>query len=374
LSNKNVILPYLFSLSYTKKLAMNRTLIAFLFLFFHFSSFAAVILQYHHVSEDTPPSTSITPKQFEVHLQYLQDQQFSVVPLSDLIEGIKNQQALPDKTVAITFDDAYLDILTEAKPLLDKFGFPYTIFVNPAVITRNENKKSLHYLSWQQLKVMADDGVIIANHGDEHNSLIRIDDGLTQGQWLVKQGELLLKAEAIIQEKTGQSWRYFAYPYGEYDIAVQDWLKSHNFVGFSQQSGAIGLATDLTTIPRFPASMPYDKISSLRDKLNSLPLAISLKGQQAETLFKHKETKSITFTIESGDFYQAGLNCYISGLGKQQTVWHDDNSFSINFTKDLPVGRVRCNCTAASISKPGRYYWYSKPWFILKDDGSWYAL
>jgi len=353
---------------------MNRLLIAFLLILFHFPSFSAVILQYHHVSDETPKSTSISPKQFEVHLQYLKDNQFKVLPLSELIDGIKNQQALPDKAVAITFDDAYIDLLTQAKPLLDKFAFPYTIYANPAVITRNEKKASSHYLSWKQLKSMADEGVIIANHGYEHDSLLRSDKGLTQVQWLAKQGESLLKAEAIIQEKTGQSWRYFAYPYGEYDIAVQDWLKGHNFVGFSQQSGAIGLTSDLTSLPRFPASMPYDKISSLRDKLNSLPLAISLKGKQSETLFQHNEAKSITFTIESDDFYQAGLNCYISGLGKQQTVWHDDNSFSIYFTKDLPVGRVRCNCTAASISKPGRYYWYSKPWFILNGDGSWYPL
>ncbi len=353
---------------------MKHTPIVLLLLLFHFPSFAAVILQYHHVSESTPTSTSITPKQFEVHLQYLKDHKFTVMPLSELIDGIKNKLALPDKSVAITFDDAYLDLQTQAKPLLDKFGFPYTIYVNPAIITRNDKKKSSHYLSWQQLKVMADDGVIIANHGYEHDSVVREEKGLTKTQWLAKQGELLLKAEAIIKDKTGQSWRYFAYPYGEYDVEIEDWLKEHDFVAFTQQSGAIGLATNLTSVPRFPASMPYDKISSLRDKLNSLPLAISLKDEQAKIIFKHKEVKSITFTIESGDFYQAGLNCYISGLGKQQTVWHDDESFSIYFTKDLPVGRVRCNCTAASISKPGRYYWYSKPWFVLKADGSWYPL
>jgi len=374
MASKEVILPYLFLLIYTKKTAMKRILIALLLSFFHFTSFAAVILQYHHVSDTTPKSTSITPEQFEVHLQYLQDNKFNVLPLSEMIDGIKNQQALPDKAVVITFDDAYLDLLTQAKPLLDKFGFPYTIFVNPAVISRNDKKASSHYLSWQQLKAMADEGVIIANHGDEHDSLVRLPKGENQQQWLIKQAELLLKAEAIIKEKTGQSWQYFAYPYGEYDVAVQNWLKELDFVGFSQQSGAIGLTTDLTSIPRFPASMPYDKISSLRDKLNSLPLAVNLKGDQAETIFRHKEPKSITFSIESDDFYQAGLNCYISGLGKQKIIWHDDSSFTINFTKDLPVGRVRCNCTAASISKPGRYYWYSKPWFILKNDGTWYPL
>jgi len=335
---------------------------------------AAVILQYHHVSDSTPASTSISPKQFEVHLQYLKDNNFKVVPLSDLIEGIKNQQLLSEKSVAITFDDAYTDVLTQAKPILDKFAFPYTIYVNPGIINRNINNDASHYLSWIQLKALSDEGVIIANHGYEHNSMVRITDGLTQTQWLIKQTESLLKAEAIIKENTGQSWRYYAYPYGEYNVAVQEWAKKNDFVAFSQQSGAIDLSTDLTSVPRFPASKPYDKISGLRDKLNSLAFNISLKDGQAKTIFKHKEAKNITFNIESDDFYKSALNCYISDLGKQKIIWHDDKSFSINFSKDLPVGRVRANCTAASISKPGRYYWYSKPWFILNSDGSWYHL
>lgn len=357
-----------------EKIIMKRSILALFLSLCHFTSFAAVILQYHHVSNTTPKSTSITPQQFEKHLQYLKDNQFKVVALSTLVDGIKAQKNLPDKSVAITFDDAYIDILTHAKPLLDKFGFPYTIFVNPAIINRNEKKALSHSLSWQQLKAMADEGVIIANHGLEHNSMARTPEGVTQSDWLKQQSELLTESENIIKEKTGQSWRYFAYPYGEYDSAIQRWVKEHGFVAFSQQSGAIGIQSDLTSLPRFPASMPYDKISSLRDKLRSLPFDIHLKGQHAETIFKHKEPKNITFTVESDDFYKAGLNCYISGLGKQKITWHDDNSFSINFSKDLPIGRVRGNCTAASISEPGRYYWYSKPWFILHEDGSWYPL
>lgn len=345
-----------------------------LLLSFSFNNYAAVILQYHHVSDNTPASTSISPKQFEVHLQYLKDNHFTVVPLSELIERIKNKKALTDKTVAITFDDAYLDVLTNAKPLLNKFDFPYTIYVNPGIINRNKKNAKSHYLSWQQLKALADEGVIIANHGYEHDSMVRIDEGMSQAEWLAKQTELLLKAEAEIKNHTGQSWQYFAYPYGEYDVAIQQWVEDNGFVAFSQQSGAIDVSTNLTSIPRFPASQPYDKISGLRDKLNSLAFDINLKGAEAETIFKFKETKSITFDLESADFYKSGLNCYISGLGKQKIHWHDDKRFSIEFSQDLPVGRVRANCTAASISKPGRYYWYSKPWFILNEDGSWYHL
>ena len=349
-------------------------ILGIILLSFSASAWSAVILQYHHVSDSTPKSTSITPEQFELHLKYLQENNFKVVPLSTLIEAIKNQTPIADKAVAITFDDAYIDVLTHAKPLLDKYNYAYTMFANANIINNNEHKKHSQYLSWAQLKSMGDDGMIIANHGFNHDSMIRISDGLSKKQWLDKLAKQLLKSEKIIKEKTGQSWRYFAYPYGEYDEDVQAWVKENNFIAFSQQSGAIGLATDLTTIPRFPASMPYDKISSLRDKLNSLAFNISLEGANAQTTFDHKQAKNITFRVDASDFYKSQLSCYISGLGKQKINWQSDDSFTITFSDDLPVGRVRCNCTAASISNPGRYYWYSKPWFVLKPDGSWYHL
>ncbi|MEW6989843.1 polysaccharide deacetylase family protein [Colwelliaceae bacterium 6441] len=332
--------------------------------------FAAVILQYHHVSDETPASTSISPLQFEAHMQFLADNNFRVVPLSELMNSIVKLQPIPDKTVAITFDDAYVDILTHGKPILDKFNYPFTIFINPGIV----NKGPDNYLSWQQLKSMADEGVIIANHGFNHDSLARIPEGLSEQQWLDKQTLLLNNAEKIIEEKTGQSWRYFAYPYGEYTPAIQQWIKQNDFIAFSQQSGAVGLASDLTTVPRFPASKPYDQLTSLRDKLNSLPFTMSPTAHNADTIFEVNTVKSVTFDVIVDDFRQSQLNCYVSGIGRQKIEWQANNSFLINFSDPLPIGRVRANCTAPSISQPGRYYWYSKPWFILKEGRQWYPL
>jgi len=349
---------------------MKYRLLAALCYCFHLSSFATVILQYHHVSETTPASTSISPAQFAKHMQYLEDHNFKVIALSTLMNTIKQQQTLPDKSVVITFDDAYLDILTNGKPILDKHGFPFTIFINPGIVEQN----SAQYLSWQQLKAMADDGVIIANHGMEHDSLARTPDGMTQQAWLAKNTESLLRAEDLIAEKTGQSWRYFAYPYGEYSPEIQQWVLANDFVAFSQQSGAVGLATDITSIPRFPASQPYDQLSSLRDKLNSLPFNIRLDAENQKTIFQQGESSSVTFHIEVDDFNPEQLHCYISGLGRQKIHWQGDEMFTINYSAPLPTGRVRCNCTAPSISEPGRYYWYSKPWFVLKENRQWYPL
>ncbi|MFB0980575.1 MAG: polysaccharide deacetylase family protein [Alteromonadaceae bacterium] len=349
---------------------MKFSYLALLLSCLHFSSFAAVILQYHHVSDTTPSSTSISPEQFEIHMQYLADNNFNVIALSDLMNAIIKQQPIADRTVVITFDDAYLDILTNGKPILDKFNYPFTIFINPAIVER----RSKNYLSWPQLKAMADQGVIIANHGMEHDSMARITDGLSEQQWLKKHTRLLLNAESIIKNKTGQSWRYYAYPYGEFTPAVQKWIAQNDFIAFSQQSGAIGLATDLTSVPRFPASQPYDKISSLRDKLKSLPFTMTLSEEHAKTIVEFNQSKSVTFDVIVDDFHPAQLNCYISGLGRQKIEWQEESSFTINYSAPLPIGRVRCNCTAPSISEPGRYYWYSKPWFVLNKGKEWYSL
>ena len=334
------------------------------------TSNAAVILQYHHVDTSTPASTSIDPSQFAAHMQFLADNGFKVIPVSQIVEAIKQQKALPNKAVAITFDDAYLDILTNAKPILDKFNYPYTIFVNPDII----NRGSLLYMSWQQLRDLADQDVIIANHGFYHDSLARIPRDIDELAWLEQQRLLLLQAEKEIKQKTGKSYRYFAYPYGEYSPTIQSWLEGIDFVGFSQQSGAVGLTTSLSAIPRFPASKPYDKLTSLRDKLNSLPFVMTLDKINAQTIFKHGEVKSVTMNVVVDDFRKSQLNCYVSGLGRQKIKWLNEETFTIKFSDDLPSGRVRGNCTAPSISEPGRYYWYSKPWFILRPDNEWYPL
>ena len=347
-------------------------LISFFFLMINFClpAAAAVILQYHHVSENTPKSTSITPAQFEKHLQYLADEGFRVVALSTLIHALEQKAELPDKTVAITFDDGYIDNLTYAKPLLDKFNYPFTIFINPAIIDRNSDS----YLSWQQLKALADQGVIIANHGFNHDSLARIPQGLSQQAWLEQRGAAILKAEEVIKQHTGQSWRYFAYPYGEFTQEVEQWLSDNNFIAFGQQSGAVGSNTRLTSIPRFPASQPYDKLAGLRDKLNSLPLAVEPIGITANALFKHGELTSAEFKVISDDINPKQLSCYVTGIGRQNVVWSNDSLFKIVFNADLPSGRVRANCTAPSIEHAGRYYWYSQAWMILKPNGDWYPL
>ena len=75
-----------------------------------------VVLQYHHVSENTPGITSVTPGQFQEHLDYLNQHSFHVLPLSEVVTKLQAEQELPENCVALTIDDAFSSAYLEAWP------------------------------------------------------------------------------------------------------------------------------------------------------------------------------------------------------------------------------------------------------------------
>src|SRR5690554_4327212 len=58
----------------------------------------AVILQYHHVSTQTPPSTSLSLEDFSTHMHYLKDNGFTILPLEDVVHALRSGASLPDRS------------------------------------------------------------------------------------------------------------------------------------------------------------------------------------------------------------------------------------------------------------------------------------
>ena len=51
---------------------------------------SCVVLQYHHIADDTPAITSVTISQFQAHIDYLKTQQFDVMPLRTVVSALQN--------------------------------------------------------------------------------------------------------------------------------------------------------------------------------------------------------------------------------------------------------------------------------------------
>lgn len=337
------------------------------------NSRAAVVLQYHHVSDTTPPSTSVTPERFKAHMNYLEEKGFQIVPVMTLVEKLQKGQSLPDKTVAITFDDAYDDVYLNAFPLLKARNWPFTIFVN----TDPHDQKKSGFASWQALREMAAAGATIANHSTAHNHLLRLTEGETRAQWRERITGEILKAEERIKAETGQSHKLLAYPYGEYDKPLQQLVKSLGFVAFGQQSGPLREDDDLQALPRFPFGGNYGDAEDFATKVNTLPMPIAQlafyrdmakKDAQPDLVLPPAQRPVLALQLND-ERIAARVNCFASGQGAIE-VKRDGKELLVRANQPLRAGRARYNCTASS-GESGRFYWYTQQWLTTGDKGQW---
>ena len=326
---------------------------------------SAVILQYHHVSNSTPAITSVTPEVFKKHIDYLSDNKFNVLPLSKVVDALRNNQPLPEKSIVITFDDAYLNIYENAFTLLREKNLPFTLFVATAPV----DKRYSRFLSWEQIQEMSRHGATIANHTVNHVHSVERPPGETEQQWIERFKQDLEATEQRIKEKTGQNAKLFAWTFGETAPQLRKQLAAMGYTGFGQQSGAAGTLSDFTRLPRYPMAGNYGG-SDFAVKVNSLALPVKSQSPDSSLIDKNNLTPELTIELAEGPYQKNQLKCYASGQGEIEVKWLDKEmtKFTTKVKNPLPVGRSRYNCTAPSNS--GRqYYWYSHTWLQLTDEG-----
>ena len=97
-----------------------------------------VVLIYHRVADLAldPQLLCVSPENFDQHLRILAGN-FRVIPLHQLLDECRRGVVTPD-TVALTFDDGYLDNLTNALPFLEKHDIHATIFPTVGMVGSDE--------------------------------------------------------------------------------------------------------------------------------------------------------------------------------------------------------------------------------------------
>jgi peptidoglycan/xylan/chitin deacetylase (PgdA/CDA1 family) len=96
----------------------------------------ALVLCYHKIHEScSDPRLCVTPSHFAEHLEVLR-QHARPIRLQHLSQALLDE-TLPDRSVVVTFDDGYADNLYNAKPLLERYGIPATVFVITGYIGHN---------------------------------------------------------------------------------------------------------------------------------------------------------------------------------------------------------------------------------------------
>jgi len=326
------------------------------------TSDSAVVFMYHHFGVEKYPATNVTLAQFEAHLDYLEQHDYTVWPLQDIVTALEQGRRLPARTVAITIDDAYTSVYTEAWPRLRQHNWPFTVFVSTDVIDQHLEA----FMSWDQMREMHASGVTFANHSSTHDHMTRRQAGEDQQHWLTRVRDDIDHAQQRLQQELGTAPKLFAYPYGEYNLALKGLLKKLGYTAFTQQSGAIAIYpyTDRQLLPRFPMADHYADIDQFETKIATLALPV-ISAEPEEPLTTDTRP-TLTVTLDDtrlGAEQRQQLRCYVTGQGQTPVSWLDDRRFTVTALQPLAQGRNRYNCTAPS-GQGQRYFWFSRLWIV----------
>ncbi len=310
---------------------------------------SAVAFMYHRFGDDRYPSTNIRMDQFEAHLREIRTGNYVVLPLPRIVEALATGAALPDRTLAITIDDAFRSVYTEAFPRLRAAGLPFTLFV--ATDTIDERADGLN---WTQIREMHAAGVTIGHHTASHAHLADLSSQAVQDE--------LARANARFREELGHVPTLFAYPYGEYSSRVRKLIEEAGFAAaFGQHSGVMHAEEDRFALPRFALNERYGDLDRFRLAANALPLPVR-NVLPEDPLIGSDNPPSFGFSLAPAVDALVGLGCYASSqAGPARIERLGPRRFEIRLDKPLPYGRSRINCTAPAGA--GRWHWYGRQFY-----------
>lgn len=198
------------------------------------------VLNYHSITEDLSiddvSEQMTTPKSLlETHLKILRDNGYRVLTCADAVDMLLRREVHPCGSVCLTFDDGLRDNITNALPLMEKYGYPATIFLTLDFIGSDG------YLSWDDIRAVSDSGIVtFGAHSATHRRLARI------GADAIKRE--IVDAKAELEDKLAKRVDLFAYPFGSYgsfDGATIDALRSSGYrAAFTTIAGTNGETAD----------------------------------------------------------------------------------------------------------------------------------
>lgn len=179
------------------------------------------ILMYHMIKEHTGgkfKGLRVAPEMFEKQIKYLVENGWHFLTMRELID---KKEKLPEKSVAITFDDGYEDNYIHAFPILKKYNAKATVYLvvdrhNREWSSRRKAKNSDGELMREpkltdaQVEEMIASGLVeIGSHTMTHDNLTSLDN--------VAKHREIVESKMYIEERFNIACLSFCYPFGLYD-------------------------------------------------------------------------------------------------------------------------------------------------------------
>lgn len=304
---------------------------------------SAVVLMYHRFGEAKYPTTNTTLAQLDAHIAYLQNNNFNVQPLAVVVAALKARTPLPPKTIAITIDDAYKSVITEAWPRFQRAGFPFTVFVATGAVDDNEPT----IMSWEDVRALAKTGVTIGAHSHAH------PHAPTLSADTVRQDIATMKMR--FEKELGAVPALYAHPYGEAGLEDLRIIQDAGFdAAFGQNSGPVYAEANMFLLPRFAMNETYGAMDRFALVVNTKPLRAVDVRPADPVLRTNPPMLSFRVIDPPGDL--SGVSCF-GPQGERLAVAATQSNISITPTQKFPTDRARVNCT---MKVKNQWYWFGQ--------------
>lgn len=311
------------------------------------------VLLYHRVEANASPALRIAPAVFEEHMQKLKDAGITVISMQDFLAWKRGEKSIPARSALITIDDGFSSTFDVARPILKKYGYPWTCFVYTNFISRGSA------LTWEQLAQLRDEGVEIGCHSQSHANL-RDTQGKTPEayeEWLKQEIE---GAKQTLEKRLGIRCATYAYPFGSYSARVLEHIKAAGFeAAFTLGASRISFTAPSDRLARFSwlDARPQDfaPVFAWNGRVQSadvvhqpaaiLPPVITAGSPTAQILTHPLDGESIRDTqpILRADLSSLGnitantVSIRLSGAGIIPFSWADDAKSTISAKVPKPL-------------------------------------
>jgi len=317
---------------------------------------SAVILIYHRFGEDKYPTTNIAVERFREQLEYLKNNEYTVITLQQLLQFLQGEIKLPERSVVITIDDGYRSVYENAWPVLREYGYPFTVFL---YVKATENRHS-DYMTWEQVREMKNAGVDFQNHGFAHEHMAFMPPGMDVHDYRAWIRADLAASTKILSEELDERPRFFAVPYGEYNEIVLDEIRSFGYEAIIlQDPGSVSSDTNPLAIPREPIlGNEWASMEHFRTVLERVDLPIR-EGVPSPGQLPDNSPQRFGARLLHPERYVPGtIGIYVSELGWQQAILEGDfASIDNSSTLQRKINRVAISAREKESGRTAIRFW-----------------
>lgn len=210
------------------------------------------VLLYHHLLYDEENRNKengaiVSVENFTQQMRYLKDNDYTTITIEQLYDFLYNDEALPPKSILITFDDGYLSNYRYAYHILKEYGFKASIFIITDVISDKERVFFPNALTMlDRISMEASEDVFsYYSHTDTFHGSVRGVSGFTFHD------KDLVAADTLKSFESVKSLLAFAYPLGMYNDTVIEILTELGVrLAFTTERGYVTPSSNPYQLPR----------------------------------------------------------------------------------------------------------------------------